>query len=914
MSDTEKSTVLITGDYIYDEILVPNNSKINKSVLTINNHDIEQYFRSSGVNIIYKFIEDMNKNDNKIELEYLPFYEYNTQNDSNAQKIPKLITIEKWRTKKEVEEEKEVKKYYRDGFLGSRHDFYNTDCVKCSKCDRCGRCNSYDTCELYTGKSPSSTKHSVFSIYDRFTSMLVKGEPPSDYTKNVLRTDLTEYLKSSGHIILRTKYFKNIASATEKRPNYKLLLKNSPFNIITKDQALCDKTILLISLGEIRDLETYIPVGTSWEEFITNVNNIFSDPKSEYSDLAEIKYIIITIEDDGIIISHNNKTTGKREYKLICNPNTIDGYHRNHTDEYNKVSGYLSIIQGYLTYKIANPDDKTAELDKKPIEFDKLVTLCQEVYGGVCYLDKLGFRVDDNNSLDIPNDKVINHIKEYAAFIKESSDEEKKLKAEKFSSMHVYDINLDTSPDSDHEKFHFLDSAVEKYPMKPGREENAELEQIGIAIAWAKYIVKCGYKKFYEKLNNEKIFVPYVKFNDLISFDRFEIEQLRDIERSIIDYNKNTDSKSPLSIAVFGEPGSGKSYTIEEIAKDIFPKKSPNFLEFNISQMKNEDELIASFRLIQNEVLKGNLPIVFWDEFDSMYDREELGWLKYFLSPMQSGKFLYNQVEYQIGRCIFIFAGGTCATNKAFIDKCKETGMKKVKAPDFLGRLKATLDIPSLNHQGDRIINDIEDRLHKDSLEIYESLIKKDLETYIMKKGQASKIIEKYAQLEALYNKTTDKYTYGKLLNKDDYQRIRDNMIKKTPDVVESLLKDRYSKFSYMFKRAIVLRQNLLKTLNKKDSDELKIEDPVLNAFLMTDKYYYDARSMIAIINLFHISYKEFTVRTSSIPSSQQLSLHTNEKDFINYCSGKYKELKFDKKYDARKIIKIIRDCQSAFE
>lgn len=81
---------LITGDYIFDEILVQDYSKVNKSVLTINNNDIEQYFRNSGVNIIYEFMEAMNahekhNNNNVIDIKYLPFYQDKT--------IPKFVMI-----------------------------------------------------------------------------------------------------------------------------------------------------------------------------------------------------------------------------------------------------------------------------------------------------------------------------------------------------------------------------------------------------------------------------------------------------------------------------------------------------------------------------------------------------------------------------------------------------------------------------------------------------------------------------------------------------------------------------------------------------------------------------------------------------------------------------------------------------
>ena len=38
------------------------------------------------------------------------------------------------------------------------------------------------------------------------------------------------------------------------------------------------------------------------------------------------------------------------------------------------------------------------------------------------------------------------------------------------------------------------------------------------------------------------------------------------------------------------------------------------------------------------------------------------GWLRYFLAPMQDGKFLQGEMAHPIGKAIFVFAGGTSWT------------------------------------------------------------------------------------------------------------------------------------------------------------------------------------------------------------------------------------------------------------
>ena len=57
--------------------------------------------------------------------------------------------------------------------------------------------------------------------------------------------------------------------------------------------------------------------------------------------------------------------------------------------------------------------------------------------------------------------------------------------------------------------------------------------------------------------------------------------------------------------------------------------------------------------MVRDEVLRGNTPVVFWDEFDS----REYHWLQYLLAPMQDGKFQDGQINHPIGKSVFIFAG-----------------------------------------------------------------------------------------------------------------------------------------------------------------------------------------------------------------------------------------------------------------
>ncbi len=65
--------------------------------------------------------------------------------------------------------------------------------------------------------------------------------------------------------------------------------------------------------------------------------------------------------------------------------------------------------------------------------------------------------------------------------------------------------------------------------------------------------------------------VPLARLGALVTADRREIESYRTIDSRIPEYCRRDGETSPLSIAVFGPPGSGKSFGIEQIARSILP-------------------------------------------------------------------------------------------------------------------------------------------------------------------------------------------------------------------------------------------------------------------------------------------------------------------------------------------------------
>ncbi len=198
--------------------------------------------------------------------------------------------------------------------------------------------------------------------------------------------------------------------------------------------------------------------------------------------------------------------------------------------------------------------------------------------------------------------------------------------------------------------------------------------------------------------------VPRARYGKFETLDRAEIETYASISGLIGSYLQDPAQDRPLSIAVFGPPGSGKSFGVEQVALSLGKVEK---VEFNLAQFTDEQQLIGAFHLVRDVVVRGQVPLVFFDEFDS----NGLTWLRHFLAPMQDGKFKDGSSVHLIGKAIFIFAGGTAWTFNDFMtggtkgeepvrSDHKESAtatatldLRALKVPDFVSRLRGTINI-----------------------------------------------------------------------------------------------------------------------------------------------------------------------------------------------------------------------------
>lgn len=177
-----------------------------------------------------------------------------------------------------------------------------------------------------------------------------------------------------------------------------------------------------------------------------------------------------------------------------------------------------------------------------------------------------------------------------------------------------------------------------------------------------------------------------------------ESGRCRQIMAIMEEYAARTRVSSPLSIAVFGPPGSGKSYCVEQIAAAVPGCQKPQLV--NLSQLASPEKLNEALKTPPASADGNTTRVIFFDEFDTALDDVPLGWLRWFLAPMQDGTCFVNGEAVSIGKTIFMFAGGTASTLDEFDERARTdpATYRSQKVPDFISRLRGFIDIHGINN------------------------------------------------------------------------------------------------------------------------------------------------------------------------------------------------------------------------
>jgi hypothetical protein len=457
------------------------------------------------------------------------------------------------------------------------------------------------------------------------------------------------------------------------------------------------RRIVIISIDDLRKQDAPISYGLSWEQ--TALDLVWHLLNMEaFALLRDCPNLIVRMGLDGALYWHSLNDE-KRTYHawLIYDPTGIEGVAERSVE--GTMVGYGSTFTAALVNRLADAnEDCLAPITKK-----------------VKVRDKDTGEEKEEDRIDKPSSHIV-------AGIMRGLIASRRLLKLGFGMRGAVQPNYPASElFQNNEKDPFFACQpvpVIRYAVKPDRGYWRLLESIfqGEAALLHRAVALVATKAPEEADKDEDRparellkQVPTAVFaKKLRTWDRREIENYRALYGLILDYIKLTVAPRPLNVAVFGPPGAGKSFGVKQVAKALSDLDVPRPIEsltFNLSQYQNPDELASAFHLVRDVVLRGKIPLVFVDEFDTTLSNVPLGWLRYFLAPMQDGEFLDRGTPHPIGQSIFVFAGGTSNTYAKFAEPFFNNAadgkpfqaFKSAKGPDFLSRLRGTLDVPGLD-------------------------------------------------------------------------------------------------------------------------------------------------------------------------------------------------------------------------
>jgi len=407
-----------------------------------------------------------------------------------------------------------------------------------------------------------------------------------------------------------------------------------------------DRLVVIVSIDDIRREEVRVSRGISWERTAMDLAEELCF-NSEIRPLLNCRHLIIHFKTEGAL--HVASHASGRNFQLI-----YDSHHQE--EEWS--DGVAGAGLGYTSCLAASIVERLLQSTNAP-------AIAEGIRAGLSAMRTMhvqGHGPEDNDQPGFPFDAVAHDIKNPQ-------------------------FGYATIPLPDPEKTEL--SARKGWTIMTAFLEREKQHQRPL-FGMGRRIAVIGPRALSQ--------VPCARFGKMITADRHEIESLRNIRALILDYEKHDLGKKPLSLAVFGPPGAGKSFGIVQIARGILGADAP-ILEFNLSQFADHRELIGAFHQVRDRALLGITPVVFWDEFDA----NKYQWLQYLLAPMQDGKFLEGQITHPIGKSIFVFAGGTSYDMENFgpkeSDEIKWNEFKLKKGPDFKSRLSGYLNVLGPNRR-----------------------------------------------------------------------------------------------------------------------------------------------------------------------------------------------------------------------
>ncbi|KAE8343408.1 hypothetical protein BDV24DRAFT_161455 [Aspergillus arachidicola] len=414
--------------------------------------------------------------------------------------------------------------------------------------------------------------------------------------------------------------------------------------------------VIIVDAEDLRKEGVQLSYHLSWSKTVEEFKQFLSGDSLFAEDLKGFKqdnkylHLIVRFGCDGVIHCKTNKCNELSLY--YANSKFVEGDYVQQNS--GKMNGEATAFTAGLVHKLAEDKDMESEDKDMEAEDKKMKAAISSGMKAACRLVRKGFE-HGNSRFQYPD----------------ISKDDVHLQISK-------PLTIDTAKISDAETGRWsiltMDDTSTSGPSK-------------MMLDLAKRIVKSGTDKSLEQK-------PTAQFGDLVTVDREEMENFRGIANLVQEYMRTTNTK-PLSIGVFGSPGSGKSFGVGQVIKEVATRQGKEIekLEFNLSQFLEYSDLLAAFQSIRDQTFTQKVPVVMFDEFDCSFGGKALGWLQYFLAPMQDGKFLERGQLRPLGSAIFIFVGGTSPTFAEFQATARKPAAVAAKKPDFVSRLRGSVDI-----------------------------------------------------------------------------------------------------------------------------------------------------------------------------------------------------------------------------
>ncbi|EPS40965.1 hypothetical protein H072_5131 [Dactylellina haptotyla CBS 200.50] len=222
--------------------------------------------------------------------------------------------------------------------------------------------------------------------------------------------------------------------------------------------------------------------------------------------------------------------------------------------------------------------------------------------------------------------------------------------------------------------------------------------------------------------------IPIAQFGRLVLVDRNEIESFRIVSNVLRDYIDVPQNK-PVSIALFGPKGSGRSYAALELGTALLSGQIVSQFRMDLTQATTPADLVPIFHSIRDSNLEGSFPIVYINGFDTVVPGTQLMWLFHLLTPMLHGRFLDNGVSRPIGRAIFFLGSLDFKTYQKFRNQVGGgRGLPPARFEEFVGCLHGYVNMlgPDCVGEHDRLYPVRRAVIVRELLEVREPKLKVD--------------------------------------------------------------------------------------------------------------------------------------------------------------------------------------------